>query len=235
VGGQRAARSGRDRASRRACRRSRARDSPRRRRGGGRVQPVSNGSARCARPRHPLARKRRVVTDRAGDLPFTARAPLLADARENHTAPTRSLPSSPSDANLRTPRAGKESPRPSHDAHDPRLPAHGRPGHRRACRQPGRSRDRLRQSRRPDRAASAEVATAVKPVLLRRKLTTAQARPNSLGCASQQDSRKGARRGREEASKVACPDREEGKAQATEEDLARQVDKSSTGRSPRSR
>jgi hypothetical protein len=57
---------------------------------------------------------------------------------------------------------------------------------------------------------------------------------NSLGCASQQDSRKGARRGREEASKVACPDREEGasKAQATEEDLARQVDKSSTGRSP---
>jgi hypothetical protein len=57
---------------------------------------------------------------------------------------------------------------------------------------------------------------------------------NSLGCASQQDSREGARRGREEASKVACPDREEGasKAQATEEDLARQVDKSSTGRSP---
>ena len=56
----------------------------------------------------------------------------------------------------------------------------------------------------------------------------------SLGCASQQDSRKGARGGREEASKVACPDREEGasKAQATEEDLARQVDKSSTGRSP---
>jgi hypothetical protein len=56
---------------------------------------------------------------------------------------------------------------------------------------------------------------------------------NSLGCASQQDSRKGARRGREEALKVACPDREEGasKAQATEEDLARQVDKSSTGRS----
>ena len=51
----------------------------------------------------------------------------------------------------------------------------------------------------------------------------------SLGCASQQDSWKGARRGREEASKVACPDREEGasKAQATEEDLARQVDKCS--------
>jgi hypothetical protein len=57
---------------------------------------------------------------------------------------------------------------------------------------------------------------------------------NSLGCASQQDSRKGARSGWEEASKVACPDREEGasKAQATEEDLARQVVKSSTGRSP---
>ncbi len=54
---------------------------------------------------------------------------------------------------------------------------------------------------------------------------------NSLGCASQQDSWKGARRGREEASKGACPDREEGasKAQATEEGLARQVDKSSTG------
>jgi hypothetical protein len=57
---------------------------------------------------------------------------------------------------------------------------------------------------------------------------------NSLGCASQQDSRKGARRGREEASKVAGPDREEGasEAQATEEGLARQVDKLSTGRFP---
>ena len=56
---------------------------------------------------------------------------------------------------------------------------------------------------------------------------------NPLGCAWQQDSRKGARRGREEASKAAYPDREEGasKAQATEEGLARQVDTSSPGRS----
>ena len=30
-----------------------------------------------------------------------------------------------------------------HDAHDPQLPAHGGPRDRRACRQPGRSRDRL--------------------------------------------------------------------------------------------
>ena len=60
---------------------------------------------------------------------------------------------------------------------------------------------------------------------------------SSLGCASEQDSRKGARRGREEASKVACPDREEGasKAQATEEDLARQVDKVVNGPLSRSR
>ena len=51
---------------------------------------------------------------------------------------------------------------------------------------------------------------------------------SSLRCASEQDSRKGARHGREEASKVVSTDREEGtsNAQATEEGLARQIDTS---------
>ena len=123
-------------------------------------------------------------------------------------------------------------PRPSHDAHDPRL-------------QPtdGQEIEVLIVSR--DEAATAygnldggsggvgRSGDGAQAGTAEEEADDGTSEANSLGCASQQDSRKGARRGREEASKVAGPDREgASKAQATEEGLARQVDKSSTGRSP---
>ena len=78
VGPGRGPRSGRDPATRGACRRLRALGSPRRRRGAGRVPPVS---CRSARPRHPPARKRRVITAPAGSP--------LRQVRREHSLFTR--------------------------------------------------------------------------------------------------------------------------------------------------